>query len=280
MEQLLDDTSLATAAALLLAAGTVVASLQLLRSRAGENPRANPDGPQWLLGAGGYLLLLALAARGLTIRGWPLARRYEILLLSAASLALFYAFGFHGEHSALAGVCAGLVATPMLVLNLLFTPSGVREPQPLPPLLGGTWFPVHVLATVVSYGGLLLAGSAGILGLVSGGSAESSGIPRQLDEVAYIGLSWGYPWLTLGMIAGAVWSWESWGVFWSWNSKEVLSLSTWALCALAFHTRRLKGWRGRPHRVVLGLVLLVLLLTLLVSPRLAQQAVPGIEYVF
>lgn len=278
MERFLNDTALATAAALLLAAGTVAASLRLLREA--DSRAAGAELPRWLLGTGGYLLLLSLAARGLAIRGWPLARRYEILLLSTASLALFYALGFRAERSAAGGMCAGLVATPMLVLNLLLTPAGVREPQPLPPLLGGAWFPVHVLTTVLGYGGLLLAGSAAVLGIAAGRSAGSSGILVQLDEAAYAGLCWGYPWLTLGMVTGAIWSWESWGVVWSWNSKEILTLSAWGLYTLAFHTRRLKGWRGRPHRFILGLGLLVILLALLASRRLAQQAVPGIEYVF
>ncbi|MGC8873902.1 MAG: cytochrome c biogenesis protein CcsA, partial [Chloroflexia bacterium] len=179
-----------------------------------------------------------------------------------------------------ASTCAGLVATPMLVLTLLLTPSGARSPQPLPPLLGGTWFPVHVVTTCVGYGGLLLAGSAGLLRLVAGRSAETPGIPAQLDRVAYGALVWGYPWLTCGMLAGAIWSWESWGVVWSWNSKEVLTLVTWGLYTLCFHTRRLRGWQGRAHSGLLGLGLLALLLALFLAQPLARQVVPGVEYVF
>jgi ABC-type transport system involved in cytochrome c biogenesis permease subunit len=82
------------------------------------------------------------------------------------------------------------------------------------------------------------------------------------------------------MLAGAIWSWESWGWLWSWNSKEILTLVTWGLFTLAFHTRRLSGWRGRPHAAVLTAGLVTLFLTLLVSRQVGQRALSGIEYVF
>jgi len=82
------------------------------------------------------------------------------------------------------------------------------------------------------------------------------------------------------MILGALWGWLSWGTYWSWSVKELLSLLPWGLFTLAFHTRRLKGWQGRPHAVVLAAGLLALLLTLLAAEALAQRLLPTARYIF
>jgi ABC-type transport system involved in cytochrome c biogenesis permease subunit len=233
---------------------------------------------RWCAGSGGYLLLLVLTWRGLQVQGWPLTDLYEVLLLTAATTALACALVAPRRQEALAGACAGPAAGLMVALALLFLPSGSRLPHPPTAALGSLWFPLHVLATTLGYGGLILAGSAGLLRLLPAGRLPIS--PHDAEEVAWRGLAWGYPWLTLGMVLGMVWGWWAWGRPWSWSTKEVLTLLTWGLFTLAFHTRRLKGWRGRPHALILTAGLAALLLTLLAAEALARLAVPVAEYVF
>ncbi len=232
---------------------------------------------RWCAGAGGYLLLLVLTNRGLQARGWPLTDLYEVLLLTAAATALGYALGAPRREEALAGACAGPAAGLIVALALLFLPAEARLPHPPTAALGSIWFPLHVLATTLGYGGLVLAGSAGLLHFLSGRLPVA---PDEVEEVAGRGLALGYPWLTLGMVLGMVWGWWAWGRPWSWSPKEVLTLLTWGLFTLAFHTRRLKGWRGRKHALILVAGLAALLSTLLLAETLARQAVPVVEYVF
>ncbi len=232
---------------------------------------------RWCAGAGGYLLLLVLLARGLQVQGWPLTDLYEVLLLTAAATALFYALGAPRRQEALAGACAGTAIGLIVALALLFLPPGVRLPHPPTAALGSLWFPLHVLTTALGYGGLVLAGSAGLLRFLGGRLPIS---PDGVEEVAERGLAWGYPWLTLGMVLGMVWGWWAWGRPWSWSPKEVLTLLTWGLFTLAFHTRRLKGWRGWKHALILVAGLAALLSTLLLAESLARQVVPVVEYVF
>lgn len=233
---------------------------------------------RWCAGAGGYLLLLVLLARGLQVQGWPLTDLYEVLLLTAAATALLYALGAPRRQEAPAGACAGPAAALMVTLALLFLPPGARLPHPPTAALGSLWFPLHVLATVLGYGGLVLAGSAGLLRLLPKGRLPVS--PDAVEEVAERGLAWGYPWLTLGMVLGMVWGWWAWGRPWSWSPKEVLTLLTWGFFTLAFHTRRLKGWRGWKYALILVAGLAALLSTLLLAGTLARLAVPVVEYVF
>jgi len=67
-----------------------------------------------------------------------------------------------------------------------------------------------------------------------------------LDEINYKALSIGYPLFTVGaLFAGAIWAYEAWGSFWSWDPKEVGALVIWLFYTLFLHARFNRGWRGR-----------------------------------
>ncbi|MEN9225526.1 MAG: c-type cytochrome biogenesis protein CcsB [Thermostichus sp. HHBFW_bins_43] len=81
---------------------------------------------------------------------------------------------------------------------------------------------------------------------------ESPGIPWQrlslaeiLDNTSYRLIGLGFPLLTIGIIAGAVWANEAWGTYWSWDPKETWALITWLVFAAYLHARITKGWQGR-----------------------------------
>lgn len=239
---------------------------------------------RWCAGSGGYLLLLVLAVRGLQIQAWPLASTYEAILLSAAAAALFCALGANGQASSSGAFLAGLGTTVMVAVALLSIPAGARVPQAAPALLQGVWFPLHVIATALGYGGLFVAGLTGLGRLLSRPGAGKGrgpvGQANQLEHLAWRGLAWGYPWLTAGMLFGAVWGWQTWGLYWSWSVKEVLTLLAWGFFTLALHVRRLKGWRGRPYAAVLLAGLAALLLTLAGAGWIARQMGTSVKYLF
>ncbi len=72
-----------------------------------------------------------------------------------------------------------------------------------------------------------------------------------LDEITYKAIAIGFPIFTLGgLIFGAIWADQAWGVYWSWDPKETWSLITWFIYAFYLHSRLLRGWRGRKIAVV------------------------------
>ena len=50
-----------------------------------------------------------------------------------------------------------------------------------------------------------------------------------IDNLSYRAISFGFPLLTIGIIAGAVWANEAWGSYWSWDPKETWALITWLI---------------------------------------------------
>jgi cytochrome c-type biogenesis protein CcsB len=72
-----------------------------------------------------------------------------------------------------------------------------------------------------------------------------------LDEVTYKSIAVGFPIFTLGgLIFGAIWADQAWGVYWSWDPKETWSLITWFVYAFYLHARLMRGWRGKKAAAV------------------------------
>nr|BDA98210.1 cytochrome c biogenesis protein [Rhodomonas sp. NIES-1006] len=68
---------------------------------------------------------------------------------------------------------------------------------------------------------------------------------ESLDNLSYRVIGLGFPLLTIGIIAGAVWANEAWGAYWSWDPKETWALITWLVFAAYLHARITKAWQGK-----------------------------------
>jgi cytochrome c-type biogenesis protein CcsB len=76
-------------------------------------------------------------------------------------------------------------------------------------------------------------------------SPQRLNLAETLDNISYRIIGLGFPLLTVGIIAGAVWANEAWGSYWSWDPKETWALITWLVFAAYLHARITKGWQGR-----------------------------------
>jgi cytochrome c-type biogenesis protein CcsB len=84
-----------------------------------------------------------------------------------------------------------------------------------------------------------------------------------LDNTSYRLIGLGFPLLTIGIIAGAVWANEAWGSYWSWDPKETWSLITWLVFAAYLHSRLTIGWQGRRPALLASLGFVVVWITYL-----------------
>ncbi len=132
------------------------------------------------------------------------------------------------------------------------------------------WLDFHVFATFIGYAAFAIAFGVSVMYLIKE-RHEKSGkksslldkLPNSklLDEISYRAIAWGFPFLALGIVTGAVWANYAWGTYWSWDPKETWSLITWFVYAAYLHARVTRGWRGRKcaYLSVLGFLAIIFL---------------------
>jgi cytochrome c-type biogenesis protein CcsB len=80
---------------------------------------------------------------------------------------------------------------------------------------------------------------------------------ESLDNLSYRIIGLGFPLLTVGIIAGAVWANEAWGSYWSWDPKETWALITWLVFASYLHARITKSWQGKKPAILASIGFIV-----------------------
>jgi len=79
-----------------------------------------------------------------------------------------------------------------------------------------------------------------------------------IDTINHYSLIYGFPFLTAGIITGAIYAQIAFGKYWQWDPKEVWSLVTWVLYAILIHERLAVGWKGKKAAIMSILCFLVL----------------------
>ena len=69
--------------------------------------------------------------------------------------------------------------------------------------------------------------------------------PSLMDILTHQTVMFGFIFLSVGIITGAVWANSAWGRYWGWDPKETWSLITWFIYATLLHARLMRGWQGR-----------------------------------
>jgi cytochrome c-type biogenesis protein CcsB len=87
--------------------------------------------------------------------------------------------------------------------------------------------------------------------------SERLNLLESIDNLSYRTISFGFPLLTIGIIAGAVWANEAWGSYWSWDPKETWALITWLVFASYLHARLTKSWQGEKPAMIASLGFIV-----------------------
>lgn len=89
-------------------------------------------------------------------------------------------------------------------------------------------------------------------------SPQRLSLADTLDNISYRMIGLGFPLLTIGIIAGAVWANEAWGAPWSWDPKETWALITWLVFAAYLHARITRSWQGRRPAILASTGLVVI----------------------
>jgi cytochrome c-type biogenesis protein CcsB len=142
-----------------------------------------------------------------------------------------------------------LVFILTLAANLISSPQ-----QPKPEILRSLWFYIHIPTTFLGYAAFFVAFSAGIMYLIQENELKRKRpqafyyrLPslEVCDDLGYRSLSVGFPLLTVGIVAGALWANRALSQSWGWDPTIVWSFITWLVYAVLIHYRLSAGLRGR-----------------------------------
>ncbi|MBW1912689.1 MAG: c-type cytochrome biogenesis protein CcsB [Deltaproteobacteria bacterium] len=138
------------------------------------------------------------------------------------------------------------------------------------PVLKSAWLTVHVFTIFIGDGMFAITFLVAIMYLIQERQIKRKSLgsfyPRlpsleTLDSINHYSLMYGFPFLTLGMITGAIYAQYALGSYWRWDPKEVWSLITWLAYAVLLHERLTMGWRGRRAAVMSIICFIILLFT-------------------
>lgn len=149
----------------------------------------------------------------------------------------------------------GAFTTPLAFLAIAYaslSPNISDRIQPLLPALQSNWLIAHVVTCFIGYAAFAISFGISIMYLVKETGKDNNNsflalFPKLevLNEVNYQLIMFGFLFLTVGIITGAVWANSAWGRYWGWDPKETWSLITWFVYALILHVRMMRGWGGR-----------------------------------
>lgn len=153
----------------------------------------------------------------------------------------------------------GIIVFPLVFL-LTFMAATRQQPfLNLTPGMRKGWLGAHIALIFIGYAALILSFCASLLYLIqqrSLKSKRSSGILSRLpaleeiDQIGYRSLLLGFPFMTLGLIAGSVVAESVYGRVDLQDPKILLSLLMWAVYLIMVYTRWIAGWRGRKAAVL------------------------------
>ena len=232
------------------------------------------------------LLFFILCSRWVVAGYFPLSNLYESLLFLTWTLLTLYLYIEYKTNSKLIGAVLIPVALFINGFANLTLSADMQKSSPLVPALQSNWLMMHVSMMMLSYATLIIGSLLCILFLVISkyqeidlkveknndiplynvmvdyyenqiftNSNESSELGKlkllqSLDNWSYRIIGLGFPFLTIGIIAGGVWANEAWGSYWSWDPKETWALITWIIFATYLHARITKGWEGKKTAIL------------------------------
>jgi cytochrome c-type biogenesis protein CcsB len=242
-------------------------------------------------------ITIILAWRWFESGYFPLSNLYESLLFFTWGITFISLVLEFLTSLSLIGAIATPLSMFIVGFATLSLPDGMQKAAPLVPALKSNWLMMHVSIMMFSYSTLIIGSllsivfliltkgrqvtlkgsSVGTIKLQETGKSEIYSLStfqqtnhsydgvlekklnllESLDNLSYRIIGLGFPLLTIGIIAGAVWANEAWGSYWSWDPKETWALITWLVFAAYLHTRITKSWQGKGPAVLASLGFIV-----------------------
>ncbi|CAN1200716.1 Cytochrome c biogenesis protein CcsA [Linum perenne] len=200
---------------------------------------------------------------GLLVTRWiysghlPLSNLYESLIFLSWILSIIHMVPYFKNKNYLSPIMS-----PSTFFIQGFATSGLltnmHQSSTLAPALQSQWLMMHVSMMVLGYAALLCGSLLSVALLISFCFLSCRNyykvqLIQQLDHWGFRIIGFGFFFLTIGILSGAVWANEAWGSYWSWDPKETWAFITWIIFAIYFHIRVNKNGEGLNPAMVASL---------------------------
>jgi len=148
----------------------------------------------------------------------------------------------------------GIIVFPLVFVLTFIAATGQAPFLLTSPVVRTGWLFAHIALIFTGYAALILSFGASLLYLLQERSLKSKrggGILSRLpaleviDEIGFRSLALGFPFMTLGLIAGTVVAQSTFGRVDLLDPKILLSILMWVVYLILLYTRWTAGWRGR-----------------------------------
>jgi len=158
-------------------------------------------------------------------------------------------------------------ATFLLVAISLFLRPEIKR---LPATFRGIWLVLHIIFYKIAFTSIIVAFAFSLFYILKEKNRlqHLSWLPelQAMDLYAYRFAGFGFTFWAIGMLAGSIWAYQSWNIFWSWDPVQTWSLVTWAVFGLYLHLRRFFAWSGTRAAWLYCVSFLLTLLSLFFTP--------------
>jgi cytochrome c-type biogenesis protein CcsB len=193
-------------------------------------------------------------------------------LTEAVSVAVWVAVGLTMWVERQYGV--KVLGAFVLPVVLMLSVSSAARPLSLGQVdraLSSAWMWVHIALALVGIAAFVLNFAGALMYLLQERQLKAKRpgafyyrLPAlaTLDRLTYRTLAVGFPFLTTGIILGALWATAAWGSVFAFDPLAMLSFVAWAIYAATLAGRAAAGWHGRraAYFSIVGFVALVLTL--------------------
>jgi ABC-type uncharacterized transport system permease subunit len=164
----------------------------------------------------------------------------------------------------------GAFISPFILLFMIAAAGQQAGKSLLPENLQSWLITVHLFFAIVGETLFILASCAGAMFIIQNRLLKHKKLSRMsrllpslndLDRINHICLLWGFPVLTMGIFAGAVFAGFNWKTGWLTDPKIIWTFAGWIIYGFLLHQRLAINWRGYRMAVFSFAAFILLLLS-------------------
>ncbi len=238
----------------------------------------------------GYLSsLLVKKVKLARISTWILAAAFGFLTVKFLFVVIHSAWLFNPDSQDFLTFCAwavcavylilqfktktrvlGAFISPLILLFLIAAAGEEAGKSIRPQNLQSGLTAAHLFLTIFGEVLFVIASCAGLMFIMQNRLLKSkklSGMSRllpslnDLDRINHMCLLWGFPVMSVGIIAGVIFAELSWKTGWLTDPKIIWTFAAWMIYGFLLHQRLAIGWKGYRMALISGITFILLLLS-------------------